>query len=341
MRIKGEELAVHLKPLRPLYLVAGDEPFLVGEAVEQIAAAAQAAGFTERRRFMLESGFSWAAFREELGSLSLFASRTFYELRADSREGLARELKATLPVLGADTLLVVTTPALDRAAQQTEWVEAAAASGHVVSVSAPEGGAFVAWVRTRAAAAGIHDPEVATAVAYYTEGNIGAAWQAIQRLALVPNADVAAAEGILSDESRFDVFAVTDCALKGDVRGVDRCARRLQTEGRDPILMTWALARELRLLARAGALRNPRALQDLWRRERVWPARQTLLTGALQRTTRAELVALLRQCALLDRVNKGRAIGDAWLMTRRIALRLAGVRLALHSEGNEGDEYGG
>ncbi|MDA8389935.1 MAG: DNA polymerase III subunit delta [Gammaproteobacteria bacterium] len=327
MRIKGEDLAAHLEPLRPFYLVAGDEPFLVGEAVGLIAAAAQAGGFTERRRFTLESGFSWPAFREEMGSPSLFASRTLYELRADSREGLARELKATLPVLGADTLLVVTTPALDRAAQQTEWVEAAAAKGHVVSVVVPDGAAFAVWVRARLAAAGIRDPEVATAVAYYTEGNLAAAWQAIQRLALLPHVDAAAAQEVLSDESRFDVFALTDCALKGDVRGVDRCARRLQTEGRDPILMTWALARELRLLARASGVRDRRALQDLWRRERVWPARQALLDAALRRMTRAQLTGLLRQCALLDRVNKGRATGDAWLMTRRIALQLAGLRL--------------
>ena len=332
MRIKAEELAGHLDQLRPLYLIAGDEPFLVDEAVRRIGVAAQAAGFGEHRRLVLESGFSWPAFREELASPSLFAPRTLYELRAASREGLARELKATLPALDESVILVVIVPALDRSAQKAEWVEAASRHGHVVIISVPEGPAFAAWVRARLSEAGIHNPETAAAVTYYTEGNVGAAWQAIQRLALTPDTDPAAVREILGDESRFDVFALTDYALKGDVRGVDRCARRLQSEGRDPILMAWALARELRLLVRAASLGDTRARQDLWRRERVWPARQALLEAALRRKTRPELLALLRQCAALDRVNKGRAVGDAWLMTRRIALRLAGVPWGIDDE---------
>ncbi len=337
MRIKGEELSGHLTPLAAFYLVAGDEPFLVDEAVSRIGVAAQAAGFTERRRFTVESGFSWQAFREELASPSLFAPRTLVELRADSREGLARELKAILPALSADTVLVVTIPLLDRAAQKAEWIEAAASKGHVVSLPVPEGPAFVAWVRARLAAVGIRHADVVTAVAYYTEGNVGAAWQAVQRLALVPDADLAAAQEILSDESRFDVFSLTDCALKGDVAGVDRCARRLQSEGRDPILMTWALARELRLLVRAAGVTDRRSLQELWRRERIWPARQAALDAALRRKAPEELAALLRQCAALDRVNKGRGVGDAWLMTRRIALQLAGLRWG---NGNENGRDG-
>ncbi len=327
MHLKPEDLPARLGDLRPVYLVCGDEPFLVEEAVARIVAAAAAAGIGEHQRFFLESGFSWVRFREALSSPSLFASRSLYELRArESRENLGRELPLCLPLIAPGEVLIVVVGALDGAAQKAAWVEAVASAGHVVAATTQSGERLFGWVRGRLREAGIVDEELARRISYCTEGNMGAAVDAIARLRAEPHPNAEALEAILGDEARFDVFAVTDVALKGDLAATHRYTDRLRTEARDPILVSWALARELRLLSRIAFLQAKKApLADLFRRERVWPARQALLLAAARRLSAGRLRRLLLHCAELDRINKGRAVGDAWVMIERVAMGLAGM----------------
>ncbi|WP_297362516.1 DNA polymerase III subunit delta [Acidiferrobacter sp.] len=327
MHLKAEDLPARLHDLRRVYLVCGDEPFLVEEAVTRIIEAAAAAGIGERQRFFLESGFSWAQFREALASPSLFAARTLYELRSrEAREGLGRELPACLPLVAPDSVLLVVTGALDRAAQKAAWVEAASREGHVVIATPLAGEPLFAWVRARLREVGISNEELARRISYFTEGNMGAAADAIARLKSEPHPDAEALAAIMGDEARFDVFAVTDAALKGDLVATHRYTNRLRMEARDPILVSWALAREVRLLCRMAARQARRApLAELFRSERVWPARQALLLAALRRLPARRLRGLWRACAELDRTNKGRAGGDAWVLIERVALGLAGL----------------
>jgi len=327
VRLKSEDLPGRLSDVRNAYLVCGDEPFLVEEAVTHIVRAAQAAGFADHQRYSFESGFSWPRFRETLSSPSLFAPRSLYELRArEGREALGRELLACLPLLTADTILLVVTGALERSTLKAEWVEAFAQSGHVVVAAAFEGERLVGWVRHRLHEAGIVDEDVARRIAYYAEGNMGAAFDAIARLKDDPNPGLAALSDIMGDEARFDVFAVTDAALKGDLPLTHRYVRRLRAEARDPILMSWALAREVRVLAKVAAAQASKGpLADLFRRERVWPSRQALLLSAVKRLPLRRLHYLLAGCARLDRVNKGRADGDSWLLIEGVAMGLAGI----------------
>ncbi|WP_298138908.1 DNA polymerase III subunit delta [Acidiferrobacter sp.] len=327
MRLKAEDLPARLRDLRRVYLVCGDEPFLIEEAVTRIVEAATAAGIGERQRFFLESGFSWGQFREALASPSLFAARSLHELRVrEAREGLGRELPSCLPLVAPDAVLLVVTGALDRAAQKAAWVEAVAEAGDVVTATPLTGDALLAWVRARLRQAGMSDEELARRLTYLTEGNMGAAADAIARLACEPRADAEALAMIIGDEARFDVFAVTDAALKGDLAATHRYTNRLRMEARDPILVSWALAREVRLLGRmAWHQAHKASMAELFRGERVWPARQALLQAALRRLSGPRLRALLRVCTELDRVNKGRAEGDVWVMIERVALGLAGM----------------
>lgn len=327
MRLKFEDLSTRARDLRKAYLVCGDEPFLVEEAVAHIVRAAEVAGVSDRQRFSLEAGFSWPRFRETLASPSLFAPRSLYELRVrEGREALGRELLACLPLVSADAILLVVTGALERSTLKAEWVETFAEQGHVVTLTVFEGERLVAWVRQRLREAGILDEDLAARIAYYAEGNMGAAADAIMRLKDDPNPNLAALSDIMGDEARFDVFAVTDAALKGDLALTHRYVRRLRAEARDPILMSWALAREVRVLVKVVAAQARKgALTDIFQRERVWAARQGLLTSAAKRLSQATLRRLLLGCARLDRVNKGRADGDSWLLIETIALALAGM----------------
>ena len=64
MKISANQLNAHLKKsLLPCYLVTGDEPLLVQEALDQIRAAARAQGFGSRELFITTTGFDWTDLR--------------------------------------------------------------------------------------------------------------------------------------------------------------------------------------------------------------------------------------------------------------------------------------
>jgi DNA polymerase III subunit delta len=133
MRIDSEQIAQHLKRgLAPLYVVFGEELLLALEAADRIRAAAAAAGHDERRLLIADQGFDWTALREAGQSLSLFSSRRIIDLRIpggkpgkDGGEALV-QLAAAPP---ADTVTVVSLPALDRQALNSRWFQALEAGG--------------------------------------------------------------------------------------------------------------------------------------------------------------------------------------------------------------------
>jgi DNA polymerase-3 subunit delta len=75
----GRQLAG--EPLRPIYLVAGAEPFLVQEAADAIRARAREEGYGEREIFDVDNSFDWNTLAHGLASLSLFATRRLFDVR--------------------------------------------------------------------------------------------------------------------------------------------------------------------------------------------------------------------------------------------------------------------
>jgi DNA polymerase-3 subunit delta len=76
LKLTADELAAHLaRALLPAYLVSGDEPLLVAEAVDAVRARARAAGFSERDTHFIERATDWDAVLGAASNLSLFAAR--------------------------------------------------------------------------------------------------------------------------------------------------------------------------------------------------------------------------------------------------------------------------
>ena len=59
-------------------------------------------------------------------------------------------------------------------------------------------------------------------------------------------------------------------------------------------------------------------------RYHVWQARKNIVGAALKRLSADECKAMIRQCARIDRVCKGRAAGNEWDELLQLTLKLAG-----------------
>src|SRR5580700_8556163 len=335
MRLRAEQLPAALaRGLAGIYLVSGDEPLLVGEAADAIRAAARAAG-ADRQVFFIDRSFIWDELRLASQSLSLFAERRLFELRMPSgKPDKGAALLAELAAQSApDLTYLIITDKLDRKAGDAPWVQAVEKHGAWVTTMPVDAAALPAWLRGRAKALHIDiDPQAAQLIVERVEGNLLAAQQELEKLALLANGasiDVELVLRSVGDSARYDVFQLAQAAAAGDAERAFRVLLGLKSEGVEPTLILWALLRELRGMWQArerGRLRSAA-------RGSGWNLAATPSPRALSRLKKLPLAPLLMQASHTDRVIRGLATGDAWSALTALTGGLAG---ALHAAAESG-----
>jgi DNA polymerase III subunit delta len=317
-----------------VYLVAGDEPLLVDEALEEIRVAARRGGFTTRELHVVERSFRWADLESEADNLSLFATRKIVELRmATPRPGDAgsRTIASLAERDDPDRLLLIGVgEKLDKDVQRTAWVKASEGRGVLVEVWPIDRAELPRWVQQRASAAKLKlTPSAAQLLAERVEGNLLAADQEIKRLALTAAGETVDEAEVLesvANNSRFDVFALADAVLAGETARAFKILWSLRAEGVAPVLISWALNRDIGLLAQLDyAVRHGDNLDGALQRQGVWRRRQEIVKRATRRFKTRQLAALLTQAAQVDAALKGVFPAEPWVT-------LTGLLIAMLSQ---------
>ena len=331
--LRSEQLEAHLaRELRPLYAIHGDEPLLSLEAADAIRARARAGGFSERTVLAAERGFDWRELAASAASLSLFGDRKLIELRlASGKPGAdgAAAIEHLCRDLPADTLTMVMLPRLDRAGQSSPWFQALEAKGVVVNVFPVERSRLPEWIAARLARQKQHaKPETLRFLADCVEGNLLAAHQEIQKLALLHPAgelDFEPVREAVLNVARYDAGKLTEAMLSGDRSRLARMLEGLRGEGEAAARVLWLIAEEIRAVCRVqDGMAAGRPLAEVLREVRVWgDARQALVGKAARKFPRAALLSALEHAAAVDRVVKGIVKGDAWDELLQLGLRFA------------------
>ena len=332
MKISANQLASHLeKTLLPCYLVSGDEPLLVQEALDDLRAAARRQQYDARDLFVQEQGFDWSELAAAGGNLSLFAERRIVELRLPTGKPGTKG-SATIAEFageaGDDLLFLVSAPKLDRKAQSAKWVKALTEHGGLIQVWPVGPRDLPGWIGGRMRAVGLKPSREALAMlADRTEGNLLAAVQEIEKLRLLHGegaVDVEAVETAVANSSRFDVYKLVDAAVSGDARRAVRVLEALRTEGVEPVIVMWAIVRELRMLAGLQeAIAAGTDAGTAFRQARIWQSRQALVRSCMGRHRPGSFHALLKRSRRADAAAKGQRREDPWQLATSLVLRLA------------------
>jgi len=332
MKLSGDDLTRHLAAgIKPLYVIHGEALLLSIEAADAIRAAARAAGYVEREVLTAEQGFKWAELRNSAQSLSLFSSRKLVELRIPSgKPGVegAQALQDYCQQMSPDTVTLVTLPRLDKTAQGSKWFGALEAQGMVIATEEITLAALPSWIAGRLKRQGQSaDADTLRFLAERVEGNLLAAYQEIQKLALLFPAGPLSFEQVkdaVMDVARYDVFKLSEAMLAGDVARYARILDGLRAEGAATVLILWALAEDIRTLGKVlRAIQNGGNLATALRDARVWGVRQKLVERAVRRFNPAIAERALRQAAHIDKVVKGLRPGDAWDELLQLGMRCA------------------
>jgi len=336
MQVRADDLPEHLqRGIAPLYVIHGDEPLLALEAGDMVRAAAREAGAAEREVFVAEAGFRWDAFLAANANRGLFGDRKLVDLRIPSGKpgaegGKALEAYAANP--NPDNVTLITLPRVDRATQSSAWFEALARAGTTVAVYPVERDALPAWIATRMRRHGQRaSRETLAFLADHCEGNLLAARQEIEKLALLlPQDELAhdAVERAVADVARYDVFQLSEAWLAGDAPRVLRILSVLEAEGDAPIQAIWQLVEDVHAVAAVHAMmREGSPLSSAIRNVRVWGKRQNALERAVKRIVPASVPNLLLELAKLDALAKGLGRGDPWDALTDVALTMCGKPL--------------
>lgn len=325
MRLKPEQVGDHLRQgLTPVWLVSGDEPLQVMEIVDAVRAKARAEGYDEREVFDADARFDWAQLAASSSTLSLFATRRIIEVRMTAKAGKAgaQTLEDWTANPPPDTLLLVTCGKLDKREAGARWVKALDGAGVFVQVWPVGAGEMEGWIARRLRSHGLEPGlDVARLLAERVEGNLLAAAQEIDKLLLLNGQgriEVDAVVEAVADSVRYNIFDLAEAAVTGDAARAARVLRGLDAEGEEPVLVLWALAREVRSLAKAAEEGNG---------DRAFfgpPARVAALKAALRRRSPVAWRRLLARCARADRVVKGQAPGRTWDELLALVTAIAG-----------------
>jgi DNA polymerase-3 subunit delta len=315
LKIASRQLAGHLKSeLADVYLIAGDEPLLVNEALAAVRSAAEREGYAERELHVVDRGFKWSELESHADNFSLFSSRRLLELRlsspriGDAGSKAARDLVEN--VAEDQCILIGIHARLDASTARLAWVKAVERHGVRVEVWPIEPAELPRWVGERARRHGISlERGALELLAERAEGNLLAVDQELVKLALIEpggNFDEAAVAAAVGESARFDVFRLTDALLAGDARRALRVLAALRAEGVAPPLIAWSLAREIGMLnAVRYAVDSGAQPQNAMRSHGIWPRRQPLVLSALRRLSKERLASLLKAAVRVDRASKG------------------------------------
>lgn len=330
MKLASEQLATHLqKQLLPVYLLTGQETLLISEAAQHLRTVAQQQGFAERIVHRVGPGFSWELFRADASTLSLFSSKTLLELHLDAAhftEAAKEALTHYMTHLPADKVLLICTEKLEAKQMNTNWYKRLDQQGAVVQFWPLNGAKLSQWLTQRLRTAGlILEPAALSLLLELTEGNLLASHQAVEKLKLTygkGTLTVTQITAALGDNSHFDLFKLVDHLLAGQSKRSLTILQKLQQEGMEPVLITWALVRELRQwITLRRNVEQGQSLAQVLASPAIWESKKVLFKKALQRHSVMQLYHLLQEGSRIDRLIKGAETGNVWLALSQWCMR--------------------
>ncbi|HVJ25629.1 MAG TPA: DNA polymerase III subunit delta [Burkholderiales bacterium] len=318
MRVPAEQLAGNLaRKLALVYAIHGDEPLLVLEAADAVRAAARKQGYAEREVYEPAGrSFDWSELAHAGASMSLFGGKKIVELRLAGGKPSAQAAEAIVDWCerpSPEALLLITMPRPEGGGWwEAPWFVAINKVGAVVEVQPIARAALPGWLEKRLAAQKQRAArEVLDYLADRVEGNLLAAHQEVQKLALLaPEGELSfdTVREAVADVARFDTNVAAEALVKGETVRYLRVLEGLRAEGEAPVYLLFTLSSALFALAAPGG----------W----VSKALQRALSSA-RRYDPAALARAISHAAAIDRAIKGVGAGEEpWEEFAKLGLEL-------------------
>lgn len=316
-------------------LVFGEEPQQKLDVIDFTRAYAKSQGFTEKLTMVADSQFEWDSLLEATQSMSLFCDRQYIELELPTgkpgTEG-AKVLNLIASHPNSDVLLLIHGPKIGKDVQNSKWFKAIDQNAYYVPCFPLEGNRLTAWLQQQIQLCGlVPSNELVRCLIDYFEGNLLAAKQEIQKIALLyPEGqfDLREVEQSFTEQSKFNVFQMMDVLLEGNAAKTMKLLSRLEDEGIEPTIIMWALNREWQILQGLSFARvNRTNPEEVFKKHRIWRNKQTLYNNALNRLNEKSLATIRDALANCDSAIKNSSLHKPYVFIAHICLLFMPVPL--------------
>ena len=320
----------------PVAAILGNEIFFITRIGDLWRTGGKDQGFSER--LILDQSESDIANRvlNELETLSLFADRTLVELRL-SKTTLDKPLRAALEQWIQNSpnekRLLISGPKLGKSESSATWYKLLERSNTLIDANHIPPYQFAKWLDSELTMHQIKlDSAANTAIQEYTQGNLLAASQVIERLKLIEpdlidgsSLSLEKVLAVVTQSAKYTVYDLIDLALKEDIASLNRTTDLLKAEGVEVMTALWAISRELDILLQIRyRIDHGESTNQAIGALRVWRSREGLVRGAVNRLSLTQFRKLLALCHDIDRSIKGATREPAWSMIKDLLLGLAG-----------------
>lgn len=327
-----KQLAQGSATIPQVLLVYGEEPLYIRRVSDALRQTLREQGFEQRDQYDVDAQYDWGELQMETQTGSLFAERRIIELQLPTgNSGTAgtafiqawcNQTAQNQP----DIVLVIYCERLDSRQLKSKWVNAIEAAGLVVQAKPLELRELPAWCQQQAQRLGLQlDSDAAALLAERIKGNLLAADQELQKLALLKTGQVTRQdiEQMVVDQAHYQLFALSSIMLLGKAAEALHILQRLRQEGSEAAVVLWLLTKELRQLIELAQKQQQMPLAQAMKAMRIWSSKQTEVSQALRRHDRQYWENCLLSAYAIDRQIKGGRPGDPWLGLSDLVMKIA------------------
>jgi DNA polymerase III subunit delta len=333
MKISYQQLHQHLENnLVPVYLIMGSEHLLVQESKDLIVRYAQLNGFKEIRRYDANKDFDWHELQIS-ASPSLFCEKALIDLRLSSKPNAAtiKILTDYIKKIKPDSKVILSCEKLEHNVQNMKWMSVVDQLGVIVNIPNLPPGQYKQWAEQRLKQNNLSCDRLAIDfLISQTEGNLLALAQEIDKLKLLFGSNPISLSDIINvitDNAKYSVFHFIDRVLEGDLVQIRRTLAKLRQEAVEPILILWAITKEIRLLINIIMDLKGKSWEAIANKYSIWPNRKHITKSCASRHTIKSLHETLLLAEKIDHAIKGLQPGNVWHMIELVAFRLAGIKI--------------
>lgn len=329
MQIKQQALTQQLqKKIAPLYLLIGQDNYLLDEALFTIKSAIRNSYDCDEKIISIQSSEDWSTVIEEANNYPLFSDKVMLNIYFDKKTLDAagkKHLIKYLTSVNPRSFIIIKAPNLP--AKQIQWLSA---EEHVVVVlSYPlNSNAIKIWIINQLKVNSInYDPTIPDLIFQYTQGNMLACAQVIEKIALsnAPNSQISAQQALehLSDQCEHSLFELIDACLMGQADKAIHILRQAANNKSEATLVLWMLTQEIRILLQLNHLAQQHIdLKTASNQLKIWPQRLSLYQMSLNRLDISVLRQLLHYCRAIDEQIKSSSNARSWSSFENLALSI-------------------
>ncbi len=218
--------------------------------------------------------------------------------------------------LHQDVNLLIQAPRLDRNTMNSAWVKAVDKAGIILRTWPLNEIETKNWIKEKLEAKGFSvTNDVVAFIVQHVEGNLLAAMQEIDKIALIcetKRLDIQAINSALTNSSHYSLNELMDALSRKDLSRLVRILKGLEKEDIAPPLLLWGLTEQIRKIVDVSDLSRQCQSLDHYRALIQLSNTHQQLIGIRSAANTSKSSDLLKQCAWVDRVIKGRANGNPW-----------------------------